>query len=242
MLLMMSFSSCEKDSKDANVIVDRSIEVSGGELFKKSTIAFDFRGRRYAARRYGGGFSLSRLIINSQDSIYDVLDNNNFTRFVNGQKIELEDSLVNKLKASVNSVHYFSVLPYGLNDRAVNKTYLNEVEIKGRSYFKIKVTFNEDGGGEDFDDEFIYWIDNKNFKVDYLAYSYNENKGKGYRFREAYNERYLSGIRFVDYNNYKPRNNEINLHDLDILFEKNELDLLSKIELKNITVSTETTQ
>ena len=57
--------------------------------------------------------------------------------------------------ASVNSVHYFAVLPYGLDGKAVNKTYVNKVDIKGKSYHKIKVTFNEEGGGEDFEDVFM---------------------------------------------------------------------------------------
>jgi hypothetical protein len=56
------------------------------------------------------------------------------------------------------------------------------------------------------------------------------------RFREAYNECYVNGIRFVDYKNYKPINKDADLFDLDRLFENNELKLLSKIENKNIVV------
>ena len=37
------------------------------------------------------------------------------------------------------------------------------------------------------------------------TYSYIESDGIGLRFREAFNERYINGIRFVDYNNYKPK-------------------------------------
>ena len=99
------------------------------------------------------------------------------------------------------------------------------------------MTFNEKGGGEDFEDVFIYWINTDNFKADYIAYSYAEDDGLGLRFREAYNERFVNGIRFVDYNNYKPKDDEVQLVNLDNLFQKNELELLSVVKLKNITVN-----
>ncbi len=101
-----------------------------------------------------------------------------------------------KYTGSVNSVHYCSVLPYGLNDAAVQKKLLEETSINQKPYYKVQISFAEDGGGEDFDDVFIYWIDKKTFKVDYLAYSFHENDG-GMRFREATNERFVNGIRLL---------------------------------------------
>jgi len=71
------------------------------------------------------------------------------------------------------------------------------------SYYKLKVTFDQDGGGDDFDDTYVYFFNKATFKPDYLAYDFHVNGG-GMRFREAYNERYVNGIRFVDYNNMKP--------------------------------------
>jgi hypothetical protein len=229
--------SCEQKVEDANSIINKSIEVSGSQFLKQSTIGFEFRGRQYAANRFGGKFTLSRLTISSPDTIFDVLDNNSFNRFINGKQIKVSVSMSSKYSASVNSVHYFSVLPFGLNGRAVNKTYLEAVEINEKPYHKIKVTFDEEGGGEDFEDVFIYWVNSDTFKIDYLAYSYAEDDGMGLRFREAYNERYIEGIRFVDYKNFKPLNNGVPLENLDLLFEKKELELLSTIELENIIVS-----
>ena len=75
------------------------------------------------------------------------------------------------------------------------------------------------------------------FKVDYLAYSYEEDEGLGFRFREAYNERYVHDLRFVDYNNYKSEDTTMDLLGLDKAFEAGNLKLLSKIELKNIKVN-----
>ena len=224
-------------------IVNKSIADSGGEQISNSAIDFTFRDKVYIATREQGKFSLMR--ISSDDStktIIDELNNHGFFRRVGTrmdgkfETVHVADSMIPRYSASVNSVHYFSVLPYGLNDEAVNKSLLNEEQIKGKNYYKVKVTFNEEGGGEDFEDVFIYWIDKTTFKADYIAYSYNEDDGKGMRFREAYNERYIQGIRFVDYNNYKSQDTLVDLPELGNAFNNDELQLLSKIELEGITV------
>ncbi|MCA0152793.1 DUF6503 family protein [Winogradskyella vincentii] len=232
---------CQEENKQSSLsadeIVNKSIEVSGGERFGSSEIKFDFRDKFYFAQRKQGNFLLARSFFKDNDSITDFLTNDEFKRLVGEDFIVVADSMITKYRASVNSVHYFSVLPYGLNDAAVNKFFLGEEEIKNKTYYKIKVTFNKEGGGEDFEDVFIYWIDKETFKVQYLAYSYNEDDGVGMRFREAFNERFIEGIRFVDYNNYKSSDGLMSLIDLGKLFEKNKLNLLSKIELKNIVVN-----
>ncbi len=230
--------SCKKEkSVDANSIINKSIQVSGGEFLNTSTIEFDFRDKYYKAIRENGKFQYERSFKDSIGEIKDVLKNEGFQRFINDTLFVVSDGKEASYSASVNSVHYFSVLPYGLNDAAVNKQYIDTVELNGNAYHKIKITFNQDGGGEDFEDVFVYWVNAETFKVDYLAYSYNEGHGKGYRFREAFNERYVNGIRFVDYNNYKPKRNEVLVSELDVLFEKDQLELLSKIELKNIQIN-----
>lgn len=236
---------CCKSPKEAQAfakeIVDRSIDVSGGKHISKSVIAFDFRNKQYKAIRNDGNFQLERQFkMSSSDStstIKDVLSNDGFQRYVNNLLIEIPDTMATKYSASVNSVHYFSVLPYGLNDPAVNKNLLEDQFIKGKKYYTIKVTFNQHGGGEDYEDVFLYWMDKNTYKVDYLAYSYNEDDGKGMRFREAFNERYIERIRFVDYNNYKTENKSASLIELPTLFEQGHLNLLSKIELENVSVN-----
>lgn len=220
----------------ANEIIDKSIEVSGGDKFEHSSLKFKFRDIYYQALRKKHEFLLVRVLVKDNDSTFDMLSNVGFERYNNEAFVKLEDSMAKKYSASVNSVHYFSVLPYGLNDKAVNKTLLESEQIKGKDYHKIKVAFNEEGGGEDYEDVFTYWIDKELFKVDYLAYSYNEDNGVGMRFREAYNERYVNGLRFVDYNNYKTEDASIQLENLGKAFEANQLKLLSKIELKNVKV------
>ena len=232
LLLSFLLFNCN-DSKteviDANKIIDESIQVSGGHKIDTSVIEFNFRDINYKATRLGGKFKLERVFLDSIGEIRDVLSNNGLDRYINESLVNLPDSMATKYSASVNSVHYFAVLPYGLDGKAVNKTYVNKVDIKGKSYHKIKVTFNEEGGGEDFEDVFMYWVNTVTSKVGYLAYSYNEDDGKGLRFREAYNERYVKGIRCVDYNNYKPKDNTSKLEELDKQLIDNKLELLSKI-------------
>ncbi|EGV42393.2 deoxyribose-phosphate aldolase [Bizionia argentinensis JUB59] len=240
LFLILFLSSCQTNNKKltATDIINKSITVAGGDKFDTSAYSFQFRDKMYRADRNKGLFSISREFLkDSVGFIEDYVTNNGFERFIDKKMVSVADTTANKLSASVNSVHYFSVLPYGLNSEAVKKELLGIVSIKDVPYHKIKVTFNEEGGGEDFEDEFIYWINIETFKVDYLAYSYKEVDGSlGLRFREAYNERYVGDLRFVDYNNYKSETEGVSVEDLDDLFQKDLLKLLSKIKLENITM------
>ena len=241
-LLLISviiISGCKQlKTPSTQYIIDKSIKVSGGDKIVQSTILFDFRGRQYKAIRDHGLFQLERQFNDSLDIIRDVLSNDGFQRYKNENPITVSDTMAPRYARSVNSVHYFSVLPYGLNDPAVNKSYLNEVSVNDQPYHKIKITFNEQGGGDDFEDVFIYWINVNTNKADYLAYSYLEDDGEyGLRFREAFNERSVNGVRFMDYNNFKPKDISATLENLDVLFENDGLQLVSKIELTNISVN-----
>ncbi|HBT09881.1 MAG TPA: deoxyribose-phosphate aldolase, partial [Leeuwenhoekiella sp.] len=62
------------------------------------------------------------------------------------------------------------------------------------------------------------------------------NEG-GTRFREAYNERTINGVRFVDYRNFKPQEQFPPLQSLDSLFTTGNLELLSKIDLEQVEVN-----
>jgi len=236
-IVLTMLVSCKKDVQpNAEAIISKAIEVAGGNNIVTSTIDFDFRNIHYTAIRDNGTFKFERSFKDSIGNIRDVLSNNGFQRFINEKPVEIPDSMALKYTSSVNSVHYFSVLPFGLNGIAVNKTSLEDVTIKGKDYYKIKITFNQAGGGEDFEDVFVYWINTSSYKMEYLAYSYIEDDDIGLRFREAYNERYVNGVRFVDYNNYAPKNKDADLFELDRLLENDGLKLLSKIETENIEV------
>ena len=236
LILLLTFA-CKEKSKPltAQEIVDKSIAESGGKLYEDHSTSFDFRDRTYVSENKQGKKVLKRIFQVDSVTITDVKTGNEFQRFMNDSLVAVSDSIAGRYANSVNSVHYFARLPYGLNDAAVNKKLLGNEIIKGKEYYKIKVTFDQSGGGDDYDDVYVYWFDVETFKPDYLAYSFHVNGG-GQRFRKAYNERYVGGIRFVDYENYKPEDEDADILQIGQLFDTGELELLSKIELTNIKV------
>jgi hypothetical protein len=236
LLLFVIFTSCSTQNPQS--IIDKAIEVSGGEKYLHAEAEFDFRNRHYIGKRKNGKFSYERIFINDKDStqtIHDFVTNEGFKREVNGVAAEVADTMKTKYTASVNSVLYFALLPYGLNDASVKKKFLGETTINEKSYFKIQITFSQEGGGEDFEDTFIYWIDKSDFTIGFLAYSYEEDDGIGYRLRKAYNPRRVNGILFSDYINYAPEG-KVQLEEMEELFKQNKLKELSRIENTNIQV------
>lgn len=178
---------------------------------------------------------MRRIKEDSVEVIADTYTPNSFSRSINGSLVYPPDSMIFKYKESINSVFYFALLPYKLDDPAVIANRLENEKIGGKDYYKIKVRFKEEGGGEDFQDVFIYWFDAADYSLDYLAYSFQTNGG-GLRFRKAYNERRIEDIHFVDYVNYKATK-EMELESLAKRFEAGELKELSRIELENLMVS-----
>ena len=236
LLFAILFSCKSKESSlNAQQIIDKTIHYSGADKVANSIITFKFRDKEYGAYRKNGEYNLSRYYKKNEVLIEESINNIRFEKLVNMHPVKVNDSVANVYSNSINSVHYFSVLPYGLNDKAVHKKLLPSSTVKGKEYYKIEITFSEDGGGEDFDDVFIYWIGKEDFLVDYLAYSYHTNGG-GKRFRVLKEQCIKNGIRFVDYHNYKPLKKDISLVDIDKSFEKNELKKVSEIVLKDIKV------
>ena len=240
---LLLWQACGQDSEPApqmtaQEIVDRAIEVAGGDLYQSATIDFVFRDRAYRSTRDGGSFQLERMTTDSSGTLTrDILSNVGFRRFIDGEEIEVSDSMATRYGNSVNSVHYFAQLPYGLNAPAVQKELLGTDTIAGKPYYEVGITFQEEGGGTDFQDEFVYWIQQDNFTVDFLAYNY-ETDGGGVRFREAYNPRTVNGLRFVDYRNFKPEPEDVtmDLSQLDDWFTDDKLRLLSTIETEEVKV------
>jgi hypothetical protein len=229
-------TGCRGPLTDPQKIVDKAIEVAGGDKFLQSHIEFDFRNRHYIAHRNGGMFSYERVFRDSTGTVHDFVSNDGFRREVNGTEVNIPDSMKVKYTSSTNSVIYFALLPYGLNDPAVIKEYIGETEIEGQVYYEVKVTFKQEGGGEDFEDEFFYWIHKENFTVDYFAYSFVESDEISFRFRKTFNQQTVNGIRLQDYINYKPENNSIPVDSANEKYIQGKLKELSLIELKNISV------
>ncbi len=226
--------ACQK-TPDAQSIIDAAIETHGGSQYENVQVSFDFRDRHYVLRHQNGLFQYERHFEDSTGKIRDILNNEGFKRFLNERDITDTVKKTAAYTRSVNSVAYFALLPYRLNDPAVVKKFLGEVMIKEEPYYKIEVTFQQEGGGEDFQDQFVYWIHKERNTMDYLAYLYFTDGG-GKRFRAPYNQREINGLKFTDYENYRQVAADFPLTAYDSLYEAGALKLLSKIELEQIIV------
>ena len=222
----------QNDADKAQTILDKTIKAHGGDLYNSAHYSFLFRGNTYTFKNNNSQFHYTKKVVKGNTTVIDELKNGELTRTKNGVSVNLSDKALKDAKGAVNSVVYFATLPHNLNDKAVNKTYIEQTTIKGKTYDVLGVTFKQEGGGEDYDDAFHYWINTKTHKVDYLAYNYRVNGG-GVRFRSAYNVRVVDGIIFQDYVNYKAKNGTA-LKDLPALFEAGKLKELSRIETEHI--------
>lgn len=216
----------------ADSIISKAIESHGGDLYKTADYTFEFRGKKYRFHNKGTDYTYSTEIQKGDSLIQDVMTSEKFERAINGQKQKLSPADASKYGESLNSVIYFATLPYKLQDASVTKTFVEEATIKGKRYDLIKVTFGQDGGGKDFDDEYMYWINKDTRKVDYLAYSYHVNDG-GVRFRAAFNPRVINGVTFQDYVNYEAPV-KTPLKNLAALYEQGKLKEASKILTENV--------
>jgi hypothetical protein len=236
--LLILLAGCA-DPRDPIAIINRVIETHGGPVIDHSVIDFDQRGRHYRATRDGGMFTYERIFTDSTGAVRDVLNNDGFYREIDGQRVDLPEERARAFESSVNSVLYFALLPYNLNDAAVRKRYLEEVMLEGQPYRKIEVTFQQEGGGKDFEDRFIFWIHAERFTMDYIAYDFLIDGG-GSRFRKAVNPRVVGGVRFADYLNYIADDLQqpgLAIETYDRKLEAGELRLLSEIVMENVEVS-----
>ena len=67
-----------------------------------------------------GAFSMKEFFkIRLIEKINDILNNSGFKRLIDGDEVELSAKDSAAYANSVNSVHYFALLPYNLKDDAV---------------------------------------------------------------------------------------------------------------------------
>lgn len=146
-LLCACLAGCNAKLDDPQKIVDKAIEAAGGEKYNHLDAEFDFRDKHYIAKRNNGAFSYERVFKDSLGTVHDYVTNEGFKREINGKPVAVPDTMATKYAASTNSVNYFALLPYGLNDAAVNKKFLGEAFINDTAYYKIQVTFSKEGAG-----------------------------------------------------------------------------------------------
>lgn len=229
-------SNTETVQLSAIQIIDSVYKTHGSEKLKTMNVAFDFRKHSYSLKKTKDGTVMSRITVDtSKRTIKDVWSGSSLIRTIDTEEVIIDSLKESAYMNSINSVFYFAFLPKALKDPAVNLELLDEITIKDKDYYKIKVTFSEEGGGEDHHDIFVYWFDKGDFSMDYLAYEYF-TEGGGIRFREAINTSEVEGIVFQDYINYKPKMDDIKLENTDQMFENGNLKEVSRIKLENVKV------
>jgi len=233
---LLLFTACQYPcSSTAEAVIEKSIAAHGLEV-PSYEIDFDFRDYHYTLKRDQGFYSYARQTLKEEKKIVDLMTSAAaLQRFENDREISLQDSIRRLYSNSLNSVMYFFQLPKPLQDPAVKAQLLVPMTIEGNRYWTLKISFDQEGGGDDFQDEFRYWINQKNHQIDYLAYNYLTDGG-GTRFRKALNKRKQQGFLFQDYINFKPDTKFPPLDSLPRLLEQDKLIEVSRIEKKNIKV------
>ena len=210
-------------------------------MLNHAEVAFRFRDARFRLLRDGGRFRYQRTYTDSLGrSVREVLSNDSLYRAVNGERVALSEEERRTVETAVNSVAYFALLPYPLQDPAVQATYDARQSVDGTDYHRVVVAFQQDGGGRDWQDRFVYWFDADTYTMDFLAYAYgfgNPDEEVGTRFREAYNVRTIEGVQIADYRNYTrddlpPEEMERYLS----LWSADSLRLVSTVDLDSVTV------
>ena len=232
-LLQLAFSSCNTTSeRQAREAIVRAVEAHGGGNYERVDMTFDFRTFHFHIQNSKKNYTYTREFVDSiGNKIKDTLKDGVFVRNVNGEIQNLSEKEIKKYSEATNSVAYFMLVPYKLLDRAVHHELIDTTSLNGQRYSKIKVWFEQEGGGYDHKDVFTYWINRQTHLVDYFAYA-----NGGPRFRKAISRDTIGGIIFQNYENYEILDKSLEPWEYDEAFANNKAKLLSIIDQKNYQV------
>lgn len=234
-LIVILITSCAKQ-ETAETILKKSVHAHGGELYKNSIITYEFRDKNYKLTMDGWKFSYERSFTDSSGtSIIEGMNNDGAYKFIDREKQILSEEDAARLKYSINAARYFNVLPLQLVNKAVVPKLLGEATIDDKYYYELEITFRQDGGGEDYQDRYILWIEKEDHLLEYFAYYYHVNGG-GSRFREMVNTRKAGGLILSDQINYTSENIDKNIEDYKERFNSGDIKKISEIKLENLEV------
>lgn len=207
----------------------------GGDLYYLHKLSFSSRERRYSASFDRSGYRYERRASMMDQQMVDVLDAQSFRRTVDGGPVSMAPSDREEAANTLHQVIFFAVLPHFLRDTAIIAQYLGRAELDGQAYYRVKLGFREASGGRSLSDEYIFWIDPRDFSLHYVAYSFERNGG-GARFLHTIGTQVVQGILFNDYESFMDPNGNRDLLQLAKLFEAGQLQSVAKVELKDIAV------
>ena len=212
--LAAALSACEpppagpQGETEALALIDRARTHHGSAWLDRAEVRFSFRGTPFVLRRDDGRFRYARTLTDGLGrTVEEVVDNAGAHRFVDGAEVALTAAEAEALTTAVNSVAYFALLPAPLTDPAVRARLLTPDRVGGEDYDRVEVTFARDGGGQDFQDRYVYWLRQLDGRIGHYAYTYDVSPGDtsraatGTRFRVPVGARRVGGALFQDWRN-----------------------------------------
>lgn len=235
LLLLFTFISCSTTTKNlATIWIEKANIAHGTAVLDQSSFRFNFRDYTYGLTHKKNTKSYSRTKLTTGGILTDTLYNSrDFKRWINQKPVLVSDSLQKLYSESINSVLYFIQLPRVLKDPAVQASYLGEEDLLGEHYVRLQVTFQKEGGGVDYLDEYRYWIHKKTHLIDFFAYRFYSEKG-GTRFRKVSHRVRINGMIFQDYENFSPPTPFPPLDSIARLYIKGRLKKVSDIQQEEI--------
>lgn len=220
-------------------IVDRSIELHGGEVYDRMQAWFricSLSGCFDVSARWDGGLyehvvegrvgDVSRRVRVTNDSV---------ERWDDGEPVPLDAEGEQSARDFVNARIYFAFLPRGLNDGSTYKEDLGLERWGDRDLHKVKVSF-EAGTSTDAGDEYLYWFDPESGRLEQFAYDYGSGDGAGLRFRRLREYRRVGGVLVFDQENLGAEAPDISVDVLTPRFVKRKMRHVSDVRLKDLRI------
>lgn len=221
----------------AKELLAEAVQSAGLRAPRGLEVRFSFRGTPYQLWLDGQRAIYRRQVTLPNGTVRtDRLEGDRFTSSVGGEPVELKPADAAALRRSLNSVAYFALLPRPLEDEAVIARSLGSTRLEGQDWDTVEIRFREEGGGEDHDDVFRYWIHPETHRLGYLAYTFETGEG-GVRLRKATRYHEVDGVVLVDWANHGRPGHGITLDQAVEDFEAGRLPPLSTIALEDLAVS-----
>ena len=237
-LLLPTLFAHAAEPADRLAIVDQAIAFHGGELYRASETELDVCS-------LSGCFHV-RALVDGDRFDYEVSGktgdherrvrwtSDELTRWQDGAPVAIEPDDAQGLRDWAMARVYFAFLPYRLNDPSVYEQDLGRETWDGRELHKVKVTFTP-GSSTDADDEYLYWFDPENGRLEQFAYSFKGRPG-GLRFRRAINYRRVGGLLFFDQENLGVAGNKRRVDEITPRFVADKMRPVSVVRFENVEV------
>ncbi|MDA8016942.1 MAG: hypothetical protein MPN21_05780 [Thermoanaerobaculia bacterium] len=182
-------------------IVARSIELHGGDLFRRSEVNFQLcsrsgcaevrvwrRGGRYEHEVEGRlGGALRRLLV-TNDAVKLWTEAGESTSIAPEEEQSWRDAATSRM--------YHAFLPFRLADPSVRFADLGVETWGERELHRVAVGFEAGTSSADYD-QWAFWFDAETARLEQFAYSYRGSPD-GLRFRQLHRFRRVEGLLFAD--------------------------------------------